>query len=60
MANLLEYYKSERLAQILQELHRDGHIDSNDDAFNTDLLRLVVAFKGKSVRVRDIGACSHM
>ena len=60
MANLLEYYKSERLAQILLELHRDGHIDAKDDAFNADLLRLVVAFKGKCVRVKSIGECSLM
>jgi len=49
MANLREYYRSERLAQILMELHRDGHIDAEDDYYNAALLALIVAFKAKKV-----------
>ena len=51
MANLLEYYRSERLAQILLELHRDGHINPLDDDTNGMLLRFVVAFNVKTVSV---------
>ena len=50
MADLLAYRKSERLAQFLMELHRDGFVEKEDDHYNYMLLQLCVLFKAKSVR----------